>query len=62
MKTTNQLDGTCDEECAKRTKSRKKKAPVIEVSFQLDGTGPPVGDDDEEEEDSDLEGVRVSPL
>ncbi len=40
MKTSNQLDGTNDEIISK--KFRKKKSKIIEISLQLDGTGPPV--------------------
>ncbi len=40
MKTSNQLDGTNDEIISK--KLRKKKSKIIEISLQLDGTGPPV--------------------
>jgi hypothetical protein len=40
MKTSNQLDGANDEVIAKEC--RKKKPKTIEISLQLDGTGPPV--------------------
>ncbi|CAF1008759.1 unnamed protein product [Adineta ricciae] len=61
MQTANQLDGAHDEECTKKSKQhRKKKPPIIEISFQLDGTGPPVGDDEDDDEDSDLEGNDVA--
>ncbi|UJR16176.1 hypothetical protein I4U23_003086 [Adineta vaga] len=60
MKTANQLDGTNDEVMSetstKKTSRRMKKSKVIEISFQLDGTGPPVGDDEDDEDESDLEG------
>ena len=63
MKTANQVDGANDEDTpensTKKIKRRKKKSPVIEISLQLDGTGPPVGDEEEEDEDSELEGVSV---
>ena len=43
MKTSNQLDGTNDEVISvNRIKCRKKKSKDIEISFQVDGTGPPV--------------------
>jgi len=40
MKSSNQLDGANDEVISKEC--RKKKSKIIEVEFQLDGTGPPV--------------------
>jgi transcription initiation factor TFIIA large subunit len=57
MKTSNQLDGTNDEIIMK--KFRKKKSKIIEISLQLDGTGPPIGDDDDDEDDSEAEGNDV---
>jgi transcription initiation factor TFIIA large subunit len=54
MKTSNQLDGAHDEIIKK--KSSKKK---ITVEIQLDGTGPPLGDDDDEDVDSDPEANDV---
>lgn len=46
MKASTQLDGANDEiipgNSTKKNKSRKKKSNVIQVTFQLDGTGPPV--------------------
>lgn len=63
MKTANQLDGANDEikleTSTKKTNRRQKKSKVIEISFQLDGTGPPVGDDDDDDDESDLEGNDV---
>jgi hypothetical protein len=40
MKTSNQLDGANDEVIS--SNCRKKKSKIIEISLQLDGTGPPV--------------------
>jgi len=58
MKTSNQLDGANDEVTV--GKSRKKKSKTIEISLQLDGTGPPIGDDDDDEDDeSEAEGNDV---
>lgn len=57
MKTSNQVDGANDEVIEK--KCRKKKSKTIEISFQLDGTGPPIGDDDDEDDDSEAEGNDV---
>jgi hypothetical protein len=47
MKTSNQLDGTNDEITSDNSKNkkkncRKKKSNIIQISLQLDGTGPPV--------------------
>jgi len=57
MKTSNQLDGANDEVVSDN--SSKKKSNIIQISLQLDGTGPPVGDDEDEDEDSELEGNGV---
>jgi len=59
MKASSQLDGANDEVLSK--KRRKKKSKIIEVSFQLDGTGPPIGgDDDDDDDDSEAEGNDVA--
>jgi len=47
MKTSNQLDGANDEITSdnsnnKKKNCRKKKSKIIQISLQLDGTGPPV--------------------
>lgn len=46
MKASNQLDGSNDEvisnNSTKKNKNRKKKSKIIEISLQVDGTGPPV--------------------
>lgn len=62
MRTSNQLDGTNDndvivkENTSKRV-NRKKKSRNVEITFQLDGTGAPPGSDDEEDDDdNDIEG------
>jgi len=57
MKTSNQLDGANDEVISK--KRHKKKSKIIEVSLQLDGTGPPIGDEEDEDDDSEAEGNDV---
>ncbi|CAF1084344.1 unnamed protein product [Adineta steineri] len=59
MKTSNQLDGANDEIILKKINRRKKKPQIIEISLQLDGTGPPVGDDEDEDEDSEIGGNDV---
>ncbi|CAF0840990.1 unnamed protein product [Rotaria sordida] len=63
MKASNQLDGANDEvisiNSTKKNKCQKKKSKIIHISFQLDGTGPPVGDDEDDDEDSELEGNDV---
>jgi len=58
MKTSNQLDGANDEIIFK--KCRKKKSNIIEISLQLDGTGPPIGDEEDEDDDSEVEGNDVA--
>lgn len=64
MRTSNQLDGTNDdtdekEKTSKRV-NRKKKSRNIEITFQLDGTGPPGSDDEDDDEDNDIEGNDVA--
>lgn len=51
MKTSNQMDGANDEIIIP-----KKKSQIIEISLQVDGTGPPIGDDEDEDDDSEAEG------
>jgi len=57
MKTSNQLDGANDE--ITFGKRHKKKSKTIEISLQLDGTGPPIGDDEEDDDESEAEGNDV---
>jgi transcription initiation factor TFIIA large subunit len=57
MKTSNQLDGANDEVIS--SKCHKKKSKIIEISLQLDGTGPPIGDDEDEDDESEVEGNDV---
>ncbi|CAF1972014.1 unnamed protein product [Rotaria magnacalcarata] len=54
MKASNQLDGTNDEIISGNSTKKKKKTKYIEVSIQLDGTGPPVGDDEDEDDESEI--------
>jgi hypothetical protein len=44
MKTSNQLDGANDDVMSSNNtkKPRTKKLKIIQIEFQLDGTGPPV--------------------
>jgi transcription initiation factor TFIIA large subunit len=57
MKTSNQLDGANDEVIS--SKCHKKKSKIIEISLQLDGTGPPIGDDEDEDDESEVGGNDV---
>jgi transcription initiation factor TFIIA large subunit len=57
MKASSQVDGANDEVIS--NKHGKKKSKIIEVSVQLDGTGPPMDDDDDEDDDSEAEGNDV---
>lgn len=64
MRAPNQLDGANDDEVNEQettTKrvNRKKKLRNFKITFQLDGTGPPGSDDEDEDEDNDIEGNDV---
>lgn len=60
MKTAGQSDGAHDEEMPptktkKKSSGRRKKSRTIQVSFQVDGTGPPLTDDEDDDEDNEPE-------
>lgn len=54
VRAPNQVDGAFDELIRK-----KKSKKTIEISLQVDGTGPPMGDDDDDD-DSEIEGNDVN--
>lgn len=58
MRTPNQSDGAHDESPSPKVHSKRKhkKAKNVEITLQLDGTGPTVSDDEEEDDDNEIEG------
>jgi transcription initiation factor TFIIA large subunit len=57
-KTSTQIDGSNDEPnevSNNSSQSRKRKSKIVQISFQLDGTGPPVTDDEDDDDDNEVE-------
>jgi len=57
-KTSTQLDGSNDELNEMPNNSRRcrgKKSKTVQISFQLDGTGPPATDDEDDDDDNEVE-------